>query len=466
MRNFTFLGLGMMAALALPLTAEAVSPMNFMRDRKVRMEALSSHQFAQKATDEAQRMRRVALKDADGARFRISELAKRLKPGTTKTFGWDGMEWVPEDTYTYIYDTAGNVTTELAEDLEGEFARTVSEYNDNGMVTLKETLVSSDGINFQNSKKSEFEYDPILTKVITERNELMWYMDEWCQVGNCYKRIITRNEDGNITSVVIAVLFNGIYDPTQRLTITYGEDGTATEISEQVLNYDYESQEYFWEQSIRISNIVWENTDGQIYDAEDLFLGNNRIKTAHYDDIDDISMDIVVEYDAESPAYKITMDGSLDVEYLTAVTEYTPLENDGYILTGTTYMMEEELWSTREEVRYDDWGLMTLSEEWETEDGFSYGVSSVGEVEYDQEGKPLTYTVSETYVDWETEEEMTGYVIRAEYSDYVDVSQGSGAGMMIEETGGRYYDLQGMPVARPEKGRILIGKDKRMIIKN
>lgn len=286
---------------------------------------------------------------------------------------------------------------------------------------------------------------------------------EWCQLGNNYKRIITRDEEGNITSSVIAVLFQGIYDPTQRVDVVYGTDGKATEISEQILNFDYDSYEYYWEQGTRITDIVWDRTDGQIYNIDDIFIGNNRIGSAHYVDPDGLDMNVIVEYAEDSDAYTATMSMTMDGMSVTGIMEYTPLENDGYIGEGTTYFMDVELLRSREEYRYDDWGLMTLSLESVTEDGFTYGEKIIGEVEYDSEGKPETYTVSQVYSDDEIGEEEMEYVIRAEYADYVDVTVGSGAEMMREEVKERCYNLHGLPVSSSDKGRIVVTESGKKI---
>ena len=454
MRNFTVLALGLAVAMGVPAAASTVSPLKMMNDVKARL-------TAGKKVKEPRRSPRKNV----GEIMKVSELAGYMKPGMTKTYGWDGEDWMPEDTYTYVYDTKGNVTLENAVDAEGGCSRTVSEYDSNDMLKFKMTTVSEDGVDFRNSSKSEFEYDPILTKVITDRAEWIWGDAEW-QPGNCYKRIITRDAEGNITSSVIAVLFQGIYDPTQRVEVVYGEDGKAAEISEQILTFDYDTYEYVWEQGVKISDIVWERTDGQIYDPEDIFMGNNRIGSARYEDPDGMDMNVTVEYAEGSEAYTATMAMTMDGMSVTATSEYIPLENGGYIGIGTTYFMGEEMYSSREEYRYDDWGLMTLSLESATEEGFTYGERTTGEVEYDSEGKPEVYTVSATYFDTEMEEEETEYVIRAEYSDYVDVTAGSGVSSVIApEDSGWYYDLNGVRVSSPEKGRIVVKNGKAVMVR-
>lgn len=392
--------------------------------------------------------------------MKASEMAGKLKWGMTKTYGWNGRRWVADDTYTYTYDKDGNVTVEDCKDAEGDYTKTVYEYNDHGMVTKKETRVSSDGVNYSDYSRTETEYDPVLTRVITKNSGWMWLDGDWRQVTNNYERRITRDDDGNITSVVIAVLFNGFYDPTQRLDIIYGEDGKAVEMSEQLLAFDYSTYEYYWEQGTKITDIVWDRTDGQIYDIEDLFIGNNRLKSGLYEDSNGL-MEVTVEYADDSEAYTATMSvaDSEDVEI--ATTQYTPLENDGYILEMNSWYMDSLVESIRNEVRFDDWGLTTLDGNTVENAEGSYSDMTVGEVEYDTEGKPVTYTVSQHYSE-DSGEEETDYLIRAEYSDYVDVSAAVSSVCIPEESAKCYY-LNGLPVVAPEKGRIVVKDGKKRI---
>ena len=386
---------------------------------------------------------------------------EKMKATKVHTYGWDGNGWESDVVYDYTFDAAGNITVELSKDAEGDFFRTVREYNDNGKMTLEETKASSDGVDYRNHRKTEIEYDPILTDVITRKDQWAWLGDQW-RPGDCYKRIITRDEKGNITSAVIAVLFNGDYDPTQRLIVTYGADGKATEISEEILNYDYGTREYFWEQGAKFTDIVWERTDGQIYDIEDIFTGENRIKSGLYHDSDDIQMQVSVDYAADSDGYLVTMLMEEEGLAATATTEYTPLENDGYIVEMKTEMMGFTLISIKEEVRFDAWGLMTLQEETMEAYGSGSGYDTVtGVVEYDAEGRPAVYTVSEEASDVGDDQVFTDYIIRAEYSGYVDVTAGVSS-VGVTEKSGKCYDLNGIPVPAPEKGRIVV-KDGRKV---
>ena len=386
---------------------------------------------------------------------------EKMKASKVQTYGWERNNWTKDVLYDYTFDAAGNVTVELAQDAEGDLSRTVREFNDNGKVTFEETKTSTDGINYVNNMKAEMEYDPILTNVVTRKDQWAWLADDW-RPGDCYKRIITRDEQGNITSVVIAVLFNGIYDPTQRLTVTYGEDGKATEISESILNYDYGSKEYFWEQGPKFTDIVWDRTDGQIYDIDDIFIGGNRIKSGLYEDPNGVQMKVSVKYAEDSEGYLVTMMAEEEGISVTASTEYTPLQNDGYILEMKTEMMGFTLIRIKEEIHFDDWGLMTLQEQ--IMESYSEGTgydTATGTVEYDADGKPTVYTVEEEYSEPGDDQVFTEKVIRAEYSDYVDVAAGVSSVSSADAAEG-YFDLNGIPVASPEKGRILI-KDRKKV---
>ncbi|MDE5795373.1 MAG: hypothetical protein K2I08_11715 [Muribaculaceae bacterium] len=387
---------------------------------------------------------------------------EKIKASKVQTFGWEGDSWVKDDLYEYTFDRAGNVTVELSQDAEGDIARTVREYNDNGKVTFEETKISSDGVNYNNHRKSEIDYDPILTDVIIRKDQWAWINGEWMP-GDCYKRNITRDEKGNITSVEIAVLFNGIYDPTQRLTITYGSDGKATEISESILNYDYNKREYFWEQGPKYTNIVWDRTDGQIYDIEDIFIGENRIKSGIYEESEEVQMEVSVDYDGDSDGYVVTMLVEEEGVMMTATTEYTPLENDGYIVEMKAEMMGFIIMSMKEEIRFDEWGLMTLQEQTIEAYGQGSGYDTVtGVVEYDAEGKPVVYTISEESSEVGNDQVYTENVIRAEYSDYVDVTA-SVKDLNVSGEAEECYDLNGLRLNEPASGKIVVTKSGKKI---
>lgn len=447
MRNFTAITLGLGLLVSLPAMGNVTDGLSA---------GIKNFRSIGRAVCKGE-LKDVVVRDKG---VRMTAPHNKMKAQTMKTYGWWRDNWTPEDTYSYSYDTAGNIIVELVKDEEGYFSRTVSEYNDNGMVAFKETKTSSDGVNYENNMKTEFEYDHILTDVITKRTEWIWLDDEWQLKGNNYKRVINRNEKGNVESVVIEVLYDGEYDPTQRLVITYGENGEAVEMAEEILDYD--GKEFFWEEGAKVTDIVWERTDGQLYDIEELFSGNNRVKSCHMIDGDGIAMDLTVDYAEGSDDYSASISMTMDGLTVKGVLEYTAYENGGGRMHLELGFMGMVVMSITEETQNDAWGLTTLQKVEESGYGETYTEGMRGEVEYDAEGKPVVYTISEFYTDEDTGEEVSEYVIRAEYSDYVDVTTAVDSVDAEDAVTGRYYNLQGMPIIAPEKGVIVVKDGKKI----
>lgn len=428
MRIFTVFAL--CGSLAFCGMAEASSPF------KVSRKAGSNHDAIKRAME------------------RVPGNVDNWKPGTVKAYGWNGRTWLLEDTYTFTYDHAGNTVKEVIVDYDDEMAVTDYTYDEHNMMTGKETAVSADGENFENNSRTAREYDPILTNVITQNNEWKWMDDDWQLVGNNYRRIITRDDKGNITRVVIATLYQGYYDPIQRLEITYGDDGKATTISQMLLSYD--GYDFFWVLDGTYRDIEWEITDGQIVSNENLFLGKNRIKSAVYES-DDVSFTINVAYLDGCEGYECVMEMEEDGETIKGIAEYVGDEYEGYTLTTTTIYPDGTTESETEKVRYNEWGHLTLSY-YEWTDGTYTEVEEnlVGTVEYDEDGFPLSYTVTEDYLNDYTGQYVTENTFRAEYSDYVDVTAGVGAVSADADGPVEYYSLQGVRLAAPAKGTLCI----------
>ncbi|MDE7408736.1 MAG: hypothetical protein K2N09_01805 [Muribaculaceae bacterium] len=448
MRNSTVAVLGLAFVMAMPVTARQTSPLKLMKDIKARVQTM----YGQSEMPETPAGKRLTHK------MNVSELAGKLKWSKAKTFGWDGEEWIPEENIQYSYDTSGNIILETSEDADGIFTRVETGYDANGMRVSELSKISADGVNFENDKKVEIGYDPILTNVITRHYEWLWD-GEWIQNGNNYERRITRDGAGNVTETVIAVLYDGIFDPTQRLKVTYGADGKATEIAEEILDYD--GKEFFWVAGDKITDIVWDTTDGQIVDMDNIFAGSNRIKSGQMEDSDGLIFDLKVDY-AAGGAYTMSMTTNLNGMSMITTSEVTPLENDGYIVVTKAMFLGQVLLSMTQEARTDEWGLLILEQLSQEGMEGNYVEGTKGIVEYDAEGKPVTYTVISFNEDSESGESETEYVLRAEFSDYVDVTAGVSC-MEPEAVSPRYYNLQGMPVTAPQKGTIVICNGKKTV---
>lgn len=150
------------------------------------------------------------------------------RPETQILSEWDpeASEWMYSAKYETTYDAAGRILTDLVTPLapEGTPAedepaqRTTYVYNEFGMPT-SQLVEESDENGFANYSKKIREYDPQAHNVIVANTESMWWDDEWVEIGNCYRREVTRNNLGNVTEVTIKVLYEGEYEATQKMTV-------------------------------------------------------------------------------------------------------------------------------------------------------------------------------------------------------------------------------------------------------
>ena len=388
---------------------------------------------------------------------RATEAAAKWCSTTEKVYGWNNR-WVLEETYTIEYDSKGLRTKQTCVDAEDIVTRQTFAYDANGMKTLEITEVSEDnGASFRNSSKLERTYDSRVTNFITLNKPYIWMNDDWQASGNNYTQTLTRNADGNVTMMERAVFFNGIYDPTTRITMTYGADGKATTIAESNLNYDYSSGQYYWDDDQTYTDIVWDRTNGQITSNEDLMSGANRISSAKIVDGDD-EMNVTVTYD-ENGGYSGTMTGTDGDDTFTSNVFYSVLDDNGSfkVITDTYYFSNGEPYyseSYTETYKYDAYGLI-IQESVEFSDGTYSEFESIveGTIEYDPvNGYPLTYTLQS----YDPDEGKMVNGIRMEFSDYVDVV---GIGDITADSADapvEYFNLQGIRVANPTPGQVYI----------
>lgn len=389
--------------------------------------------------------------------LKAAEAAQLWCATTQKAYGWNGEEWELDETYDIQYDGNGQPVVRDITDFSGFITRETMTYNDNGMLStrLTEEAESADDP-FVESGKLSREYDTRVVNFITVNDQQMKYGDSW-QPSNAYTQTVTRNEDGNVVLMERAVWFQGVYDPTYRLMIEYGEDGKASRIEESNLVYDYDTDDFVWQSGQVITDIVWDRTDGQILSIDDICFGSNRISS--FTGIDEYGMEgsATVEYfeDGGYEAHLVAYD-PIEDEDIDAWNVYTPLDENGscklenivnYIYDGYPYFTDV----TIETNVYDEYGLILL-EEVKCGDGLMTWIEGriEGEVEYDVNyGYPLTWMLSE----YDPEEYELYPVFMAEYSDYIGLT-----GIDSVKDNGRsseeavYYDMHGHKVSNPASG--------------
>ncbi len=366
-------------------------------------------------------------------------------------------EWLPVERFDITYNAQGAAETELDYDLEeGTISRLTYTYDENGFITRRLSEFSDDeGETFENSELLDRTYDSRIPSLIVANDQQLWVDGEWQKLGNNYKRIITRDDAGNITKMEIATLYEGEYDVSQYIEISYDADGKASTISEHVLDYDYANDSFYWKDGDTYSDIEWENTDGQIYQIDNLFRGDNRIKSATLTDSEGTEYSVSASYTQGSDSYIATIKTDDGEGFaMTAIQDFASTDAFGSYryTTDVTYDEEGELYNEKmtETNTNDAWGNNLLYEVVYDIDGEEFiEERNVGTVEFDATyGYPTLYTL-EVY-DYETDE--MGYYLRIAYSNYHDLAGVSATPAYDPAAPVEYYNLQGFKVANPESG--------------
>lgn len=386
--------------------------------------------------------------------------------GTEHEYEWADTEWELFSTHRLTYTPEGRVASIVDEPAYAgsTYTRTTNEYNPYGMLSSRLTEESENGVEYTNTRLLERQYDPAVKNLIVANYDFMWSGSEWEMMGNNYRRNVLRDNNGNVTLVEVSVYLNGIYDPTERLSIEYGADGKATSVKQTVLTTDYGTGKLVWQEGEAYTDIVWERTNGQIVDIAELTSINNRIKTATYWSEGEEIGRVTAEYTDERGSYRLTLavDGLTSVETVDILDSYGSYD---YTLTSTIEDDEASDMITVEKYHYDSYGLETLVYASETADGEEeIYMWTKGEVVYDPTyGYPLEYTLTD-YDSWEDEWIP---MMRIEYSDYTDMA---GIGSIDNDNDNapvEFYDLRGIRIAEPTAPGLYIrrqGSDARKVI--
>lgn len=386
---------------------------------------------------------------------RRAETGPIWKPVTQMVALWEG-EWFDVEKYTTEYDKEGLILSDIVQDAEDPAAqatRTTNKYDGFGMKTLATVEKGFVGGEWTPYSRTAISYDPIVHDLIIDNEECLWRNNEWQAIGNVYKRVVTRNNAGNVTSVEVLVPYEGKEEAIQRLVVTYGEDGKASTIETSVLTTG-KNGGFVWQTEMKYENIIWEETDGQIVD-DDITFGNNRAKSFTVWDIDGEN-NVEVTYPDDKGSFRSMLtyaDGNL-------VTELNVLDDNGSseYKSVETYTDGTETLSYEmiERYVYDNAGLQT---EYYYADGYTGDLEIIawekGQVTYDEaHGYPLEYIQSSLSVvdeinlaaDAADELEFTP-MMRVQFSDYVDVTETGAVSAVGTDNGeAEYYNLNGIRV--------------------
>ena len=358
------------------------------------------------------------------------------------SFDDDYWQWIECERYTYYADgkvkTIGFGITEIR-----------IFYDDKGRVCRREMY---DGYNNHLAMTTIYEYDSVLDNLII------------CVDSGKYGREglnIVRDADGNICKVNGFYTYDGIdIEKDYRMSVSYGTDGKAETIVKEDLSSHGEV-----EFTASLSDIIWENTDGQIYDLHfrtltpNLFFGANRIKSAVYKD-DNLSKPYTVNnvYDADGVSYDSSRSRDGECIYTSRYEKLDDFGSNKLSWYDKYYAIKDGNPIGKDGIDitiFDKFGFLLKSSLHYTShhpDGDTeYTDSNIGEVVYDkQHGYPIEYTFIIG---------MTNEARREVYSDYKDVSMAGVADAEIEaDADVEYYDLSGMRISQPSRGFYIVRK--------
>lgn len=375
------------------------------------------------------------------------------KAANEEVYGWtENKEWALTSTKSSTYTPEGYVATSSQQGLDPEGqslgymreAFTYANGNENFMSRTEEQ--SMDGVNWTPTEKTTRVYDSVLPGVITE-NAMEYFEDgSWQPAANTYRRTITRNADGNILSSIITVLYQGTYEETDRTILTYGDDGKPHTILHEVLTID-EEDNMVWQVERKLTNLVWERFDGQIYDAEQLPSATNAPKSLTIE-ADDLSLPYTFTYPDLKGSYVGT--GSMESEdgNIAYTSTYNVLDDNGsfeeigeVVFTMGPFVNTEGF---TERMRNDSYGLTLEYYVSEASDGDTQVYQDLrGTVTYDpQAGYPTEYILTELNPETAMRENM----IRVVFSNYVDAA---GIAEISPSNAPRYFNLNGTETTRP-----------------
>lgn len=394
--------------------------------------------------------------------FKASEKVENWRPTRSNYYEWGGSGWKTSQSSSFTYTSFGMVLQTVTSYPGNMKSVTDNTYNENEKLVSSIISFSSGNGPMMEMTRMNFEYDAVLTDVTTLSEMAMSLAGQTLVMNGSMRRNITRNDNGCIIEVVTEEYDDFQYQPEERLLIEYGPDGKATTISEYYP--EWHGALYTWKQEASLSDIIWEQTDGQIYDMEKIFQGNNRIKSAKlfiadmYDEDfgagEQLKFDVTAEYSDVPGFYALTI---VQPKYgIKGSSTYIPKENGGYEVTSHSTDGEIEF----EEKTYDEWGLLLSSYSECTEGTYTeIDEDIIGSVEYDDNGFPIVYTVEEREHNPDSSQVTSRFKSKTEFFDYVNVSSGIEAVESDSRSQVMYFNLQGHPVRHPAKGSVYIRRE-------
>lgn len=376
------------------------------------------------------------------------------QPGKMISYYASGDTWYEDETTLVTYYEDGSVKTEIQQGVIVSFF-----YDD--LHRVSEMTAAMEDTPDQTLMTYTFSYDPIVPNALVKTVVSMSIMGT--TMSETIGADVVRNAAGNITNVdIYDIPPMGKKEYESSMTVEYGSDGKASKITTEY--YDDGVVDY----TQTYSDIVWENTDGQIFSAEitddnyesGLFWGANRIKSCKVtdDELPGVTLDVNADYRPSGYKTEVRMAGEtmLSIDY-TKVDDFGSYDSVVYsseidIDDKTGAWEKEDAETETTTYRVDSYGLVledTEHYEYEEPGKKADTYYTVGHVTYNAEfGYPEEYWTEEGYNDNAMHKED-----RTVFSDYELYASGvKNVEASESESPAEYYDLHGVRVYNPGKG--------------
>lgn len=401
------------------------------------------------------------------------------RPASLTEFIYIDGQWLELGSSQFTYDVRGNKTSERYNDDEDFYVVDYTYDDYNQVLTRLEQAQTADGL--EPLSRRTYTYDDILHTYAVKRVVEDYVDGAWKENNYSEYNTITRNTDGNITTIVKSLPLYKMIDGTLTMQIipayksswTYGADGKA----ETFEYYAYSSEDaqgnVVWDlhndESYR--QLVWEATDGQMTgsDMSEFVTGANRIKSATVYYENKLDGHFFVDYGTDGN-YTIRQTAENPDEVWVLIERKATDANGSFTYTTKEYFEEGEhtatpTYTSTLVVTYNDHGDAVLEQLTEQMPGEPDAIqASKAEYTYDANGNTIemiTYFYDEEKADFIPES-------RTVYGAYIDAAGIESVNTDAADAAPVYYNLQGVRVDNPAKGRIYIrtcaGKASKVIL--
>lgn len=403
------------------------------------------------------------VKDAVGGAFApsrksLERQAVISKPQHETVYVPDGNGgWTRDSENRYTYDSRGNILT-VVTDNGTTLTKVESTYDEKGQLITETTYRTDEGSAvYKPRMKKEYAYDPEIFDLATSFQFSTITNGEWTLFpGSCYKRVVERNADGNITSVSKLVLgYEGIYEDQSKILFTF-EKGQR-----QPSGYEYlVANNGILSTYTKYTDMAWETFTPPLANAYSLswFMNGNFLKSATIEDntYGDISLTATRKGDKGFEVWN-TYTGMASQKQKLAydvVDDYGSFRyyNLIYYNASGDEATDDDLYSgTTMQVDYDQWGNEKVYEECQVSQAGGLEAPTIldgvkNEFTYGGPHGEVTEAVTYSYNANSKSYELSTKVVS---DDFVNVA--SGIGVVSNAGNGKtasagVYNLQGMKV--------------------